>query len=413
MRRSKVTPQGEQSQVMKVLCDASVIRPPLSGVQLAVRHEILSLLQLPAVPDMVVCTHDEMVHDTCLKGAAAAVRLAGFTRRTSGRILWQQLVLPRLLRRWSVDVLHAFAYTAPLRCPIPYVLNVHDTIALDHPELCSWPNARHMRCLMPGSIRRASAIVVSSTYVRDRVRHLFGLASERIHVVPLGVDLPRFSSPPSTLSPGVTLPSRPYLLYVGNLEPKKGLPSLLEAYSTSAEAIGWDLVLAGRPAWRSSPIMGGIHAYSGPGKVIALGPVADADLPGLYQQAQAFVFPSITEGFGLPVLEAMAAGTPVVHSDCPAVTETAGGAGLSFARGDASELGRALKQLAGSVELQDELRTRGKLRAAEMTWQRWAEHVCRIYPYVLTQSSLRPQPNSEGLPSIRIRESELLRRCFP
>ena len=368
---------------MKVFCDASVIRPPLSGVQLAVREEVLSLLQLPATPEMIVCTHDEVVRETCRERAATTAHLPRGTRYVSVRILWQQLVLPRLLRRRSADLLHAFAYTAPLRCPISYVLNVHDVIALDHPELCSWPNARHMRCLMPASIRRASAIIVSSSFVRERIRDLFGLASERIHVVPLGVDLARFSSPSPVASTDAIVPSRPYLLFLGNLEPKKGLPSLLDAYGAVADTIGWDLVLAGRPAWRSGGIMARVQQYSGPGNVISLGPVADADLPHLYQEAQAFVFPSITEGFGLPVLEAMAAGAPVVHSDCPAVIETAGGAGLSFPRGDASELGKALKQLAGSPELQTELRERGKLRAGEMTWQRWAEHVCQVYPKVL------------------------------
>ncbi|MBT3376324.1 MAG: glycosyltransferase family 4 protein [Lentisphaerae bacterium] len=368
---------------MKILCDASVIRPPYSGVQLAVRHEVLSLLGLPAGLDFSVCARDRVVLDVCREHGVPTCRLPDVTQHVPARVLWQQILLPRLLQREHVELLHAFAYTAPLRCPVPYVLNVHDTIALDQPQLCSWGNARHMRSLMPTSIREAAAIVVSSRYVRDRVLDLFGEKLGAVYVVPLGVDASRFSVPDVSEPTAPQSSSRPYLLFVGNLEPKKGLPSLLAAYADVADAIGWDLVIAGRPAWRSGSLVERLARYSGPGKIVARGPISDEDLPGLYQGAAAFVFPSLTEGFGLPVLEAMASGTPVVHSDCPAVTETAGGAGLSFSRGNAAELGHALCRLAESKDLQNELREQGRRRAAEMTWQCWAEKVCRIYPEAL------------------------------
>ncbi len=363
---------------MNAVFDGSVVRAPMSGVHVAVRQQLLALLATRLARQAVVYCRDE---DVARRAAAVGAALGGLpraTRRVSLRIAWQQVVLPRLLKRHGADVLHALAYTAPRRCPVPYVLNVHDVIALTHPEWCSRANVWHMRSLLPGSILNASACIVSCTHVADELLRLFSAPRERIHRVPLGVDFERFGRPTPRPEHLLPPPPRPYWLFVGNIEPKKGLSVLLEAYATSSAASACDLVIAGRQAWGSGPVIEQVRAGSSAGRVHLTGRVDDADLVGLYQHARAFVFPSLTEGFGLPVLEAMAGGAPVVHSDHPALVETAGGAGLAFPVGDAAELRRCLDRVSESDQLVQELSGKGRDRARQLPWSKWADAAAAI-----------------------------------
>ena len=368
---------------MRLWLDGSVIRPPLSGVQLAVRNQLLALLADPGLSESVVLCRDDPV-SAAARGAGVAVRQPPrSTQRVAARIAWQQVALPHLLRHGGADGLHAFAYTAPLRCPVPYLLNVHDIIALESPDLCSRLNAWHMKALLPPSIRRAAGVVVSSCHVAERIRAVLDVPRDRLHVVPLGVDADRFATPlpasklPADLQPGG------YLLFVGNLEPKKGLPTLLRAYASCAHRLDRDLVLAGRAAWKSAPILEETRRHAGPGRVRLLGRVPGDILPALYQHAWAFAFPSVTEGFGLPILEAMAAGTPVVHSDSPVVAETAGDSGLAFRTGDADDLARQLVRLSDSQDLRGEILIKGRGRARSLPWSRWGRQVTAVWEQTL------------------------------
>jgi glycosyltransferase involved in cell wall biosynthesis len=312
-------------------------------------------------------------------------------------VLWQQVALPRRVRS-AADLLYAPAYTAPLRPSIPVVLGVHDLIALDHPRLCSVVNRVHMQVLLPPSIRRAAAIAVSSAATAARIGARFPDQASRVRVVPFGVDAAAFARA-ADLAPVLrqALP-RPYFLFVGNLEPKKGLDTLIEAYAATAGRTGCDLAIAGRPAWRCRPILEAVRAGGDPGRVHLLGRV-DADaLAGLYQHAQAFVFPSRVEGFGLPVLEAMAAGTPVIHSDDPAVVETAGGAGVVVPAGAVAPLAAALIAVAESAPRRETLAALGRARAQALSWSRWAETILALFQSVADAAPRRAStsPPTDG-----------------
>lgn len=364
---------------MRIGIDASVVVPPLSGVQLAVRHQCRALLRCLPHESATVFSHDEIVREAAVGAGARLVQMPFSTRRPPVRLLWQQLCLPHCLKGAGVDLLYAPAYTAPLKGPIPFVLQVHDLIALEHPEWCATRNVLHMRMLLAASARRAAAILVASGCVRTGLVQRLSIPAARIHVFPLGVDFTGFARP-QPVAPGASWrDGRPYVLFVGNLEPKKGLHTLLDAYATVADTMAADLVVAGRPAWKSRELCQRMRAYTGPGRIQILGRVTGADLPALYQHASALVLPSLSEGFGLPVLEAMAAGVPVVHSDCPALVETAGGAGICFQRGDAHGLAAALRRVHESATARVELREQGRARARSLSWERWAAAALTVF----------------------------------
>ena len=164
----------------QLVIDATVAKPPFSGVQLAVLNEAKAVSAL--VPDA-------RVFGTA-QGMTPQPRWA---KRTAGRILWQQLALPRTLDAMNADVLLALAYTCPIRCKCPVVLHVHDIIALDHPELCSTLNTLHIKTLLPPSVKRADAIVASTNYVAERLSTHFPEVASKTHVVNLPKNTPRLS----------------------------------------------------------------------------------------------------------------------------------------------------------------------------------------------------------------------------
>lgn len=366
-----------------IAMDGSVVRPPHSGVQLAVSHEITALAEFFPAAQLQVYTRDDALTAFAHEHGIAHTAPPAWAARPLGRALWQQLRLPALLRHSGACVLHAFAYTAPLRCPVPYVLNVHDLIALEHPDLCARGNTWHMRALLPASARRAATCIVSTSHVADQLLRMLGVPHRRIVVAPLGVDAAHFSSPAERPAVLAELHGQPYLLFVGNIEPKKGLQTLLDAYQACADEIRLPLVIAGRAAWKSAAIVKRIRQWRGPGRILWLGRADAAGLPGLYQHAQALIMPSITEGFGMPILEAMAAGTPVIHSAHPALCEAAGNAGLGFAVGEPLDLAQKIHTLLQSPSLQDDLRAMGRQHAAAFTWQRWGKSAAEALQHVM------------------------------
>lgn len=358
---------------MLLACDATAIKRPLTGVQNAVRHQLEALTRAltPQLATPLLLARRDLLPDALAQdGAPRLAQPPACVRHPLARILWQQTHLPFLLRRLHADALYAFAYTAPLACPVPYILNVHDTIALDHPELCARLNRWQMRLLLPASIRGAALCVASTQHGADAIMCRLGLPASRIRVISLGVDAARFAAP---APPPDGLQERPYLLFLSNIEPKKGLNTLLDAYAKTADRLDADLVIVGRAAWKSADTIRRLRDWRGPGRLRWLHYVPDDRLPALYQHAHAFVMPSLVEGFGLPILEAMAAGTPVIHSDHPALMEAADGAGLPFRVQDSDSLADALLRLHGDDHGRQTLIQAGRRHADRRSWRRWGE----------------------------------------
>ena len=300
---------------------------------------------------------------------------------SSGRRLWfEQRALAPHIRRLARDVVHFPDYQRPAARLGPSVLTVHDLAALRHPEAFP-PLAGHVkRTLLRRSVPRATRIIVPTHAIRAELGQLMeemGANPDRIRVVPHGVDPP----PPG---PPQARP-QPYLLYVGTLEPRKNLVRLLTAYDMLAQEHRDcpDLVLAGARGWLSGPIQQALERLAartlGP-QVIQLGYVSRGDLWGWLKGAVGFCYPSLYEGFGLPILEAMAAGTPVLTTAGGATGEVAGSAAILVDPLQVGDIARGLNELVyGPRPARQQRIEAGRERAAAHTWAATAAATRAVY----------------------------------
>ena len=290
------------------------------------------------------------------------------------RIAWQQTQLPQCLKRENCDVLFAPTYVAPLACPIPFVLCVYDLIALYQPHFATRANRLHYRAVLPASLRRAARVVVPSEAVARDVRRY--AKTEKIRVVAPGIEDIFFREIPLNEQAAArlkwNLPER-YVLFVGNREPKKNLPRLLQALEVlEARREVPPLVIVGEArAWGEElEVPRGVL-------VRRLGYVPRADLPLLMSGCAAFVFPSLAEGFGLPVLEALACGAPVVASTCVPIANLKNAALLCEAE-SVESIANAVEQLLANENLANDLSRRARVFAAQFSLARSAQTMLRI-----------------------------------
>jgi glycosyltransferase involved in cell wall biosynthesis len=289
------------------------------------------------------------------------------------RSLGIALGLPLQLLAQRVDLVHA-TFIPPLYSPKGYVLTMHDTSMFDHPEFYHPDHLRRLRRLIPLGIKRARLIVCVSQHTRDMVAERFGVPDERLCVVHHGVGdqfRPQGEDAITRVSRDKYGIRGPYLLFVGQLKTRsKNLLRLLEAFHAVARDYGDDLklVLVGRRSWASEGIDATVHRLGLEQRVIELGHVADAELPALYSGARALVFPSLVEGFGFPVVEAMACGTPVVTSTAYCLPEIAGGAAVLVDPLSVDAIASGMLSVLRDNGLADSLRRRGTRRAGDFTW---------------------------------------------
>jgi glycosyltransferase involved in cell wall biosynthesis len=287
---------------------------------------------------------------------------------------WEQAVLPLAARRASLVL--SPANLAPLVLGRRNVVVIHDAAALRHPEWYGRAYVAYQRALLPRLARTAARVITVSEFSRGEVVEVLGAPPERVAVVPNGVD-ERFS-PDADASPArIALRlGRPYVLVVGTRIARKNLGGL-DSAARFLSREGVDLVAAGSGR--------GYMRAEGDSPVRALGYVDDDLLPGLYAGASAVVMPSLYEGFGLPVLEAMASGTPVVAADRAALPEVAGEAALLFDPDDPAAAATALERVLGDETLAVELRALGRARALGFSWRATAEGVDTVIDAALAE----------------------------
>jgi glycosyltransferase involved in cell wall biosynthesis len=314
-----------------------------------------------------------------------AVRAAG--RGRPARIAWGQLAAASAARRAGADLLHGVHYELPLRAGIPQVVTVHDLTLITHPEWHEAAKVRWFRWAMRRAVTRARRVLcVSATTARDLGEQL-DVDPARIDVTPLGTDLRRAPDEQiAALRARLGLGERePYLLGLGTLEPRKDLPTLVRAFALLTHDLPHRLVLAGLAGWGAGELHAAVAQSGAADRVLFPGYVPEADKAALFSGADAFVYPSRYEGFGLPVLEAMACGVPTITTTGGSLPEVAGDGALLIDPGDPDALAAAIAKLLGNPEEAAALASRGLARAATQTWDRCAALTAAAYRHAVTR----------------------------
>lgn len=305
-------------------------------------------------------------------------------------MLFEQFLIPLILLRDRIDVVHSLHFTHPLFSPCPRVVTIHDLTFIRFPEL----HTRGRRLVMPFFIRRAMKHVEALIFVSDATRRdaesLMPAGRGLREVIPLGVDLKNYVV--TTDETGDVLAklsiSQPYLLFVGTIEPRKNIARLIGAFQAIADDFPQlILVIAGKLGWNFESVIGMIETSRFKDRIRHLGFISDLWKRHLLAGCSALVYPSLYEGFGLPVLEGMAAGAPVITSNISSLPEVAGNAAVLVDPLSVKDIADAMRRILNNPEEGRKLGELGRRRAAEFDWKTTASRTYDLYRKVQRHSS--------------------------
>lgn len=358
-----------------------------AGISQYIRHLVTALGQLSDAPE----THlflpgdnlDEFpsciqIHRSCWKSEHPALRIA-----------WEQTVLPFLVKKYRLDILHSPMHVLPGVCPVPSVVTVLDLAFMRCPETFPRLQRKYLEFATKRAVRKANAVIAISENTRRDVIETFGVPESRVFTTPLGVDesfVPASSTSVEEIRRRYGI-QETSVLYVGTLEPRKNIPTLLTAFCRARKEIGQpcELVLAGGKGWFYQEVFRLIENLGLSDSVRFVGYVPREDLPTLYSAAAVFVYPSLYEGFGLPPLEAMACGTPVVTSNASSLPEVVGDAGIMVDPRDVDGFADAMLRTITNSDLSREMSRKGIGRAKLFTWENTARLTLQAYHEALAR----------------------------
>jgi glycosyltransferase involved in cell wall biosynthesis len=303
------------------------------------------------------------------------------------RLVWEQTSFPGLIRRDKVNLLHSLHYTKPLRLQCASVVTFHDMTFFLYPQLHTRARRLFFPPMMKLSAKQADEIVTVSESTRRDVIRLLGVDPDKVSTTQLGVDASfRVIDDLQAKKVIVTKYDLPeeFILYLGTIEPRKNLPLLMRAYRLLVDSgTRLKLILVGKYGWMYQEVFNLVSELNLEDMVRFTGYIPQDELPLVYNLASLFVYPTIYEGFGIPVLEAMACGVPVISSDIASLPEIVGEAGILVPAGDLGAYFSAMKLVTDDQDLRGKLIDQGKLRASEFSWERTAQLTQQVYQKVL------------------------------
>jgi glycosyltransferase involved in cell wall biosynthesis len=303
--------------------------------------------------------------------------------------------LPRRLRKDRPALLHV-QYTAPIFCPAPVVVSVHDVSFLEHPEYFTRFRAVQLRCTVQRTVKLASRILTASEFSKRSILAAYPLHHEKVVVVPNGVSS-AFRPLSRETARRLVKPSlgfeNPFILTVGDLQPRKNYLGLIRAFEELMQShpeLPHHLVLVGKESWHGSAVRAAAKASDAASRIHFTGFVTDEELHRLYGACDLFVYPSFYEGFGLPILEAMACGRAVACSNTSAMPEVADSAAILFDPRSTNQLVLAMRDLLLNPELRMRMERLGMQRAALFSWERTAARTLDVYYECAGETQLAP-----------------------
>jgi glycosyltransferase involved in cell wall biosynthesis len=370
---------------MRVAVDAHAIGRHLTGNEVYVRSLLGALASVSPESEFVAYVSS---------AEARAVLASGIHLRPVARNPFVRLGfdLSVRVRRDRPDLLHV-QYTAPLACPVPMVVTVHDVSFLEHPEYFSLARAWQLQLTVRETVRRAAKILTGTEFSRTSILRAYGDLDEgQVVAVPLAA--PTCFRPMAREAAVAAVRERfristPFLLSVGDLQPRKNHPGLIRAFREMLRAhpqFPHTMVLAGKDTWYAQRVREAAHASGLGERIRFLGFVSDEDLLQLYNACDLFVFPSFYEGFGLPVLEAMACGRAVTCSNTSALPEVVDGAAIVFDPYSTGEIVRAMADLLLIPELRGRMERLGLQRATQFSWQKTAQKTLAVFSEVVSRA---------------------------
>lgn len=373
---------------MRVLLDASAIpaKPVGAGVYVL---NLASALDGADALDLHLLTRRDDGGRWAALAPSATVHAVVPTSRPA-RLVWEQRRGPRLARELELDVWHGPHYTLPTRIAVPTVATVHDLTFFDHPQWHERLKVPYFRAAIRHACRKAAAVVVPSDVTARRLEahHPRG----RVVVAPHGVDHARFrpAVPVDEDVDAELLASigaePPFIAFAGTIEPRKNVPGLVDAFAQVARTHpDVRLVLAGGDGWGTDAVRDAVECSGVTTRILRPGYVPDAVLPALYRRAEVVAYPSFDEGFGLPVLEALACGAAVVTTADTSMAEVASDAARLVPADDTAALAGAIADLLDDPAVVATLRERGPAQAAPFTWARAAELHLEAYRAVAAE----------------------------
>jgi glycosyltransferase involved in cell wall biosynthesis len=373
---------------MRVLIDCTQIPLKRTGVGVYADELLSHLPNILASGDAlyVLIQEDDALLKEQLSNTPAISVLTISSHLFRNRValaVYEQLILPLILLLRKIDVVHSLHYTHPIICPCARVVTLHDMTFFVIPEMHTRARRLIMSFFIKKALRSAEVVIFVSDSTKADAQRLFGVINDRQFVTPLGVDLSRFERiPDDTITNTLTKLGieQPYILSVGTIEPRKNLVRVVHAFEQLKQYNRhYKLIIAGRLGWDYEQTLQAIEQSSLTSRIHRLGYVTTDDKTALIAGCSLLLYPSLYEGFGLPVLEGMAAGVPVITSTTSSLREVAGNAALLVDPHSTEQIVASMKSVLSDSHYADGLRKAGKKRAEEFSWEKTALLTYRAY----------------------------------